>query len=541
MVAFDKWYQKPETKAQLASAKKNAWEQFTKQFPNADKDQFFVQESVDEKYRISAEVFSKESAEDSSSVFGSDRKYWSQKKKTALGLIGVEGFPFQLSPLKTKRALSIPAVEFTEPAPSIAKIFNKENRIYATPDEFFVTKFRDIFQQTRLKHTTSAEAKTWLGGPKMKYWPQQLNFAVFCATQVCGISREIFDSGFSLMPQIRAFYQFHVYFTVRRVLYQLGGIQNISALPGDPTFNQFNNHYAVASYKRICAEFGIDPSSDFRFTHGKNNGLGYVYVYAQGATKTEYGYPGWSKFSDEGGKAMKGDLIYYIESDVSTQYDWFAPKTAVGLTQAGLSRINQSIEAFVYCILGAQVNVRSSILGEGGRAKEAQTEFLTLMEDAIRQPDLAKSVQRYQLAVDQAKVRLNLAVCPGAWLMPARMVINTGSIVGYNNKLKQAKAGMKLGVNNDVNLGTKKAALQLMDGGPSKINPPNSHPSNPIHKAAMAAQNPKPALKTADGAPETQTDGVLEIDKKPPQHEINKTALIVGVVGVVALLFISMR
>ena len=71
------------------------------------------------------------------------------------------------------------------------------------------------------------------------------------------------------------------------------------------------------------------------------------------------------------------------------------PKTAPGLTQAGLSRINQSIEAFVYCILGAQVNIRSSLLGEGGRAKEAQTEFLTLMEDARRQPDLSKSVQRY--------------------------------------------------------------------------------------------------------------------------------------------------
>ena len=248
MATFDKWYQKPETKAQLASAKKNAWNQFTKQFPNATKDQFFVQESVDEKYRISAEVFFKESAEYSSSVFGSDRKYWSQKK-TALGLIGVEGFPFQLSPLKTKRALPIPAVEFTEPAPSIAKIFNKENRIYATGDEFFVTKFCDIFQQTRLKHTTSAESKTWLGGPKMKYWDQQLSFAVFCATQGCGISREIFDSGLSLTPQRRAFYQFHVYFTIRRILYQLGGIQNISALPGDPTFNQFNNHYDVASYK----------------------------------------------------------------------------------------------------------------------------------------------------------------------------------------------------------------------------------------------------------------------------------------------------
>ena len=116
-----------------------------------------------------------------------------------------------------------------------------------------------------------------------------------------------------------------------------------------------------------------------------------------------------------------------------------------------------------------------------------------------------------------------------------RGVVNTVSIVGYNNALKQAKVGMKLGINNDVNLGTKKAALQLMDGGRSKINPPNSHPSNPIHKAAMAVQSQKPALKKSDEASETQTD------KKTQQHEINKTAVIVGVVRVVALIFMAMR
>ena len=268
MADFDKWARKLETKAKLALAKKNVWGQFTKQFPNAEKTQFYVQTSVDEKYRMSAGVFFNESTR--SSVFGSDKKYRSQKIKTALGLIGVEGFPFQLSPLKTKRALPIPAVDFTEPAPSIAKIFNRENRIYATPDEFFATTFRDIFQQTRLTHRSSAEAKTWLRWPSMKYWPQQLNFAVFCATQGCGISREIFDSGLS--PQIRAFYHFDLYFTIRRVLYQLGSIQSMSALPGDSTFYPLSDHYDVASYERICAEFGIDPSSDFRFTVGKNHG-----------------------------------------------------------------------------------------------------------------------------------------------------------------------------------------------------------------------------------------------------------------------------
>jgi len=71
-----------------------------------------------------------------------------------------------------------------------------------------------------------------------------------------------------------------------------------------------NNHYDVASYKRLCGEFGIDPSSDCRYTHGPNHGLGTVNVYASGPAKTDYQYPGWNKFSDEGGKAIQGDLIY---------------------------------------------------------------------------------------------------------------------------------------------------------------------------------------------------------------------------------------
>ena len=270
MDAFTKWAQKPETKAKLAAAQTSAWAEFTKQFPNADKTKFVAQANVDDKWNITGEVFFKEGPGSLQSMFGSDRKYWSPQMKTALRLDGVGGFPFQLSPLKTKTPLPIPAVDFTEAAPSLAKIFNEEKRIYVTPNEFFVTKCRGIFQQTRLTHTSSVEAKTWLAGPNMRYWPQQLNFAVYCATQACGVSHKIFDSGLSLTPQIRSFYQFHVYFTVRRVLYQLGGIQGISALPGDaPTFNVMNNHYETAAYKGICTELGIDPLSDFRLTVGK--------------------------------------------------------------------------------------------------------------------------------------------------------------------------------------------------------------------------------------------------------------------------------
>ena len=41
-------------------------------------------------------------------------------------------------------------------------------------------------------------------------------------------------------------------------------------------------------------------------------------------------------------------------------------------------------------------------------------------------------------------------------MMSTRMVINTETVVGYNNKIMQATADIKLAINNDVNTETKK-------------------------------------------------------------------------------------
>ena len=98
---------------------------------------------------------------------------------------------------------------------------------------------------------------------------------------------------------------------------------------------------------------------------------------------------------------------------------------------------------------------------------------------------------------------------------------------------------MKLGVNNEVNPDTKKAGLKPMAGGPSKINPPNSHPSNPIHKAATAESGRKPSFtETQQAQPPAQKIEPVAPDKTP-QHEINKMAVIVAVVGLSALLFMA--
>ena len=158
------------------------------------------------------------------------------------------------------------------------------------------------------------------------------------------------------------------------------------------------------------------------------------------------------------------------------------PNQTSGLTLNGLGRINRSIEAFGYCILGAQANTRSSILGNLGTARNTQTDFLVLLEDSIKTLNVSNGPVKYQDAIEATKVRLNFAVGRGVLLLPARIIINTESVVGYNNNLRRATDDMKLGVNNHVNQGTKKASLKLMADGPS------NHPSNPVHKQATEAQ-----------------------------------------------------
>ena len=238
-------------------------------------------------------------------------------------------------------------------------------------------------------------------------------------------------------------------------------------------------------------------------------------------------------------ETINANGIYYIRNDqgADKQLEHFVPDHTSGLTLKGLGRINQSIMAFGYCILGCQADGRSSILGATGTAVTAQADFLTLLDDAIK--TVSTGPVKYQNAIEATKVRLNLAVAWGVLLLPARMIINTESVVGYNNNLLRATDDMKLGVNNYVNQGTKKALLKLMAGGPSKVNPPNSHPSNPVHKQATEAQGiaPKqPATPPTPPVPAATPPATPATTEPVDPHHINKALIAVGALALVGLL-----
>lgn len=418
-----------------------------------------------------------------------------------------------------------PSVIFLPPSHYNLKPILMNLEIYVSPDDKFITHPRDIFKKEILVHSTAKESKEWLGAPNMRYWPQQLNFAVYCATTACGIAFVNHLENDKIPRQIRSFMRFHVYFTVRRILHQME-----VALPDSAVFNALNNPYSVQKYNQLCKEFGISNSSDFRFLDGPNNGLGYTWTSGSGDKNTVFnGRDFFISDNDEYQKMgthkwktpwnMRDRILYMKNTDAKAQWDRFVIRHGKGFTKPGLARLSDSICAYVYCVLGSQARVRSKIVGNTGGAGLARKQFIVLLEDMITEEEDYKNYERYQDAVTETKVKLDMAISPELYMLPSKMIINTESAAGYNNKLVYASTDMQFGYNGDVNNDKLGGAVHTMEGPPD------------IRERAVETAE-LPATAVIPATPEAGPDRTQDTDVI---HENMKIGLIVlGVIIITA-------
>ena len=105
-----------------------------------------------------------------------------------------------------------------------------------------------------------------------------------------------------------------------------------------PHSNRETTNTQLPPTKKICGEFGIDSSSDFRFTHRKNNGFGTVYIWVtySGPKATDYHYPDpdLALFDNERVTNLedpnyKANGIYYVRNDqgADKHFEYFRAKT----------------------------------------------------------------------------------------------------------------------------------------------------------------------------------------------------------------------
>ena len=132
--------------------------------------------------------FKSKGGEEEIQVFGRGKFIYgnfTKEVKKALGII--TDFPPELS-LNANPKLPVPALGHAD-KPRTFDFFNLE--IFVTPTDYFKMKFRDVFTDTKFTHHSGKESYRWLNSPDMNYWPQQLNFAVWCATSSCGVSSRL--------------------------------------------------------------------------------------------------------------------------------------------------------------------------------------------------------------------------------------------------------------------------------------------------------------------------------------------------------------
>ena len=197
---------------------------------------------------------------------------------------------------------------------------------------------------------------------------------------------------------------------------------------------------------------------------------------------------------------LDGDVITVSAEPLSkNDYLSFIADKGNGFTKLGVELLQESIESFVYAMLGSQANTRWSIKGDSPKALQTQRNFRTLVNDTILQSDSVVTISNMRKAVRDTNVILNTAISPGLILIPSNFVILDHPIPGYNNLLQTAKGNVKFGFNPKVNY-----------VGINQDNPPKKQhqDSTPVHHLDTLKGNTVVPKKVHTTLPVGDTSGV---------------------------------
>ena len=316
-------------------------------------------------------------------------------------------------------------------------------KIYVNDKDSFEARNINPFTHYVLTFYNAEVISKWLSKCDMTFYQNQLNFAVWCATSGCGVSVYHLTYKETLISSV---FRFHVYYQTRKFLEEM-----CCPIPGDQIFNPTDNHINMLKYQKLCNEFNISTSCDFRFKGGENGGLGTMYNYwsysGYRPVRNRHYDPLRTQFiSQSTNEVLKID---YVKQDAAIEgWKQFIPITSRGFTRAGCVRIDDSIRNYVHCILGSQAQTRSSIL----TSLESQQYFTDLLEQNIKSMfSIPESIAKYQDAISKTNSRVDYVVAQGLYMIPSDLVLKVGSLVGYNNNIVIASTNMKLGHNDEIN------------------------------------------------------------------------------------------
>ena len=164
------------------------------------------------------------------------------------------------------------------------------------------------------------------------------------------------------------------------------------------------------------------------------------------------------------------------------QYVRFIRPKSNGLNSLGQTLLMQSIEGYIYSVLGSQANSHFSIVNQGGRSYQTQTIFRQLVNSSIVQDDQTIMLNNYRTAIKDTYAILNQNISPGLLIIPSSLIILDKPIPGYNNTVRISDINMRFGTNKDLN----KKPLRLSGGATTdSVSPRQQGPEGTFKSALM--------------------------------------------------------
>ena len=258
-------------------------------------------------------------------------------------------------------------------------------------------------------------------------------FAAYIATHSCGINEEHFVYNEETPKIITSIARYHLYFHMRRFIRYPSKMSKYITREIETTV--LNNKPVVYKWTR---EF-----------HSGREQLGYWILKQPRRTIRDARVVMSSNNTGQLG-------ISYMKRGAQTirsldDYKLFIASKSNGLTKTGQLLFQQSIESFVYCVLGSQANTRWPIVGKGAMSLQKQEVFKKLVNDTIIQSYPTVTISNMRKAIKDTNVVLNIVISPRIILIPSNLIILDKMVAGYNNVLKLATRSMKFGKNDDVN------------------------------------------------------------------------------------------
>ena len=411
---------------------------------------------------------------------------------------------------------------------TIVTAVDKNNKVAYS----FTKKFVDI-TPSPVKITSFDDVNRWYDD-SMLYYCQQYKFALYCATALCGVSKDHLTRG---LPLTRSIINFHVLYQTKRILAQMRARN-----PGDMDFDAHNNAYDKTEYRKLLNEFDA-VAKDIPEIDQPAGGLGYMRVSFGNDAKSKLMYHkgAYPKFpstgldnpyinvqktdSDWGTYYQFGGGGYPIDAVQQDTFNYnriIPDHNTASFTNPGFVRINDSIRAYVYCLLGAQVQAR-----QAGSSLESQQEFLTLVNDLIaKQQSLQESIGNFQDSLSKTAGQINYVVYKGLYMLPADMNLNRlgRSVRGFNDQLKIAKAFDGVGIKPDPP--APKPAVQLPAPKPYvKPKPAVQLPAPKLYvkpKPYVQLPAPKPYVKPKPYVQLATPKPVPKVSVKLPQSSVVK-------------------